>query len=244
MKEFKCLVICVVVTSVVLLTLLYTTWRGLVCYEDLGTSSTLTTGKHSLRPTINFLNKTKVINPVFKMVKLLISYSLVNDAEVISRAKELVRIYPALLSIYRIRAMEEVNISKIAVLKLIVTLVNDGNKTIYVKTHALSSNAYSKNVWNPKPPLWAVKQPVAVIRFNEVYGLVLKIPEMITLDLSFKPKPPHTKVTNTYYYIVTNPFIGTVTATSEVCYPQPMVSKNSECKTIRTSIVIVVTQGE
>jgi len=170
------------------------------------------------------------------MVK--VNYTVIDDPEVLSTAREFIRAQlplPANLDRDEERVIDRLK-TDIAVLKVVVKLINNGDKPVYYVTNAFCEVLSNATIRDDrfKPIMWKVENPITLPKIIAEEGHVFPLTVSCTLDLGYKKVSPKTSITNEYYYIVTKTFKGTIKAIATLC-PKPL---SNEYKTIEDSIYI------
>jgi len=183
-----------------------------------------------------------VSNVSYGNVVLRISYSTINDLEILSRARLIVEHFSLWnpMSSMGEEYVANFNKSNIAILKITIKLINQGYKVMYYKTNyacGVSLHVNEAIYKLLKPLTWSVKEPVTLIHIENMSGYILPLPVFCTDDLRFKPIPPRAEVVNEFYYIVTVPFEGVIKAVANIC-TQP---QEFSCKPIENTIYVKVT---
>ncbi len=124
----------------------------------------------------------------------------------------------------------------ISVIKVVVTLTNNGDKPVNYVTNAFCGVTFHKieEDYMFKPIVWSAKNPIGLPKIYAKKGHVFQIPIGCTLDLTYVKVLPRTSISKEYYYIVTKPFKGVIEDTVEICF-KPFSNK---CETIERTIYI------
>ncbi|RLG86760.1 MAG: hypothetical protein DRO39_02300 [Thermoprotei archaeon] len=124
----------------------------------------------------------------------------------------------------------------IAVLKLVVELINRGDRPIYYMTNAFCEVCHNETCKTFTPIAWRVESPVALPKIVAEEGDVFPLAVSCTLDLRYRKVSPGASVASEFYYIVAKPFRGTVWAAATIC-SGPL---SSDCRTLEGHLRIAV----
>ena len=151
-------------------------------------------------------------------ITLRINYSIIVDPLMLSKAREFMKTQlPLPASLGDVSSIDWLR-SRIAILKVVVELVNNDNKTIYYVTNAwcgVTFNSTMQEMFNPIA--WRVENPITIPSIVASKGHVFPLTIIQTLDLRYMPISPKTSIANEFYYIVTVPFEGIIKAVANIC---------------------------
>ncbi|RLF17781.1 MAG: hypothetical protein DRZ82_09460 [Thermoprotei archaeon] len=175
-------------------------------------------------------------------VTVRINYTVIDDPETLSIAREFIKASLPLPTCLDKKQLTDWPNVDIAVLKVIMELVNNGNKPIYYITNAFCEVCFNATVCDHrfKPITWRIENPIAVPEIVAEEGHVFPLVILYTLDLRYRKVPPKTSITNEFYYIVTKPFRGIIKAAAAVC-PEPF---SGECRIIENHTHVYVVNVE
>jgi len=167
-------------------------------------------------------------------VTVRINYTVIDDPETLSIAREFIKAsLPLPVGFDKKQVTDWLN-ADIAVLRIIVKLVNNGDKPIYYMTNAFCEVCFNATVCDHRfePITWRVRDPITLLKITAEEGDVFPLMISCTLDLKYKRVAPRTSIVNEFYYIVTKPFRGTIRAIATIC---PKLFSN-ECREIQTYV--------
>jgi len=164
-------------------------------------------------------------------VAVRINYTVIDDPETLSIAREFIKTsLPLPARLDKKKVTDWLNVD-IAVLRITVELINNGDKPVYYVTNAFCEVCFNATICDHRfePITWRVGDPIALLRITAEEGDVFPLVISCTLDLRYRKVAPRTSVVNKFYYIVTKPFRGTIRAIATIC-PKPF---SNECREIQ-----------
>ena len=171
-------------------------------------------------------------------VTVRINYTVIDDPETLSVARKFIKAsLPLSAHPDKKQVIDWLN-TDIAVLRIIVKLINNGDKPVYYVTNAFCEVCFNATICDHRfePITWRVGDPIALLRITAEEGDVFPLVISCTLDLRYRKVAPRTSVVNEFYYIVTKPFRGTIRAIATIC-PKPF---SNECREIQVYVLIYV----
>ncbi len=165
-----------------------------------------------------------------------VNYTVINNPEILSIAREFIRSQLPLPAGLDVKQTVDWLRTDIAVLKVVIELVNNGDEPVYYMTNAFCEVLFNATIHNNsfKPITWRVKNPITLPKVVAEEGYVFPLTVACTLDLGYSRVPPKTSIVNEYYYIVTKPFKGTIKAIATIC-SKPL---SNQCRTIEGSTYV------
>ena len=201
--------------------------------------------QHSVNQVTSPISKSvesRTTTPTFRAwyddVALRVNYTVVDDPETLSIAKGFIKAFsPLPAGLNKNQVVNWLN-ANIAVLRIIVELINNGDKPVYYVTNAFCEVCFNATICDHRfePITWRVGDPIALLRITAEEGDVFPLVISCTLDLRYRKVAPRTSVVNEFYYIVTKPFRGTIRAIATIC-PKPF---SNECREIQVYVPIYV----
>jgi len=171
-------------------------------------------------------------------VAVRVNYTVIDDPETLSIAREFIKAsLPLPARLDKKKVTDWLN-ADIAVLKVIVELVNNGDKPIYYITNAFCEVCFNATVRDHRfePVTWKVEDPITLLKITTEEGDIFPLIISCTLDLKYKKVAPKSSIANEFYYIVTKPFRGIIRALATIC-PEPF---SNECRTIESYVPVYV----
>jgi len=178
---------------------------------------------------------------IWDNVVVKVNYSVIDDPEILSIARDFIRmeLESANRSALKKESMVDWLSTDIVVLKVVVELVNNGDKPIYYMTNAFCEVCFNATVCNVRrfePIAWRVEEPIALLKITVDEGEVYPLTISCTLDLRYWKVVPGASVVNEFYYVVTKPFRGAVKAKAVICSAQ----LGNKCEIVEGSTKIVI----
>jgi len=201
--------------------------------------------QHSVNQVIFLINEsvesrttTPTCEAWYDGVALRVNYTVIDDPEILSLAKGFIKAFsPLPAGLNKNQVVNWLN-ANIAVLRITVELINNGDKPVYYVTNAFCEVCFNATICDHgfEPITWRVGDPIALLRITAEEGDVFPLMISCMLDLKYKRVAPRTSIVNEFYYIVTKLFRGTVRAIATIC-PKPF---SNECREIQTYVPVYV----
>lgn len=174
-------------------------------------------------------------NPAQLSATLKVSYSVIEDLEILSTARKLIEAQLPVLAKFGVKLSVDWLSVDIAVLKVTVELTNNDVQPVYYETNHYCG-VELVNSTELEPLSWKVDFPVAKLEVIVEEGEKFSLLVFCTADLTYRILQPGASTAREYYYIVTKPFKGVVKATATVCTSL----MGSECRVLESIVEVVV----
>ena len=189
-----------------------------------------------------FITTTCKKNPgILENVSMEIQYEVIEDPKILSIAREFIKAnLPVPADLNNKPPTDWLN-TNISVLKIIIKIYNDNSIPVYYETNAYCGTSYwGNNTSNNTIFDWRIYHPIATLRINAHTGSVFPVSIVCTLDFGYEKVLPNSVVTNEYYFVVTKPFKGKISASATVCL-KPFCNI---CRVFDRSIIVAISDNK